>query len=208
MSQAPTIHIHGFETRYKFNPATGQNDLPVDYVTYSPRFGAQSLAVTDAIHRMRPDQSRIKGTEQSRDMKFAFLKMRWDMIEPAYEAFKKGNEIPESGTPLGAWPGVTSNQADGLRKMGIRTVEEVRDMPDGQMGRIPFPGIRDLKKQAGTFLDASDRNATSTQMSDLKSQNEAMSERLEAAMAMIDELSKEKVAATKKAAPKKESEAA
>ena len=205
MSQAPTIHIHGFETRYELDKNTGKKDKPVDYVTYSPRFGADKSVITEAVHRMKPDPERVKGTAHSRDMKLAFLANRWEMFDRSYEAFKKGNEIPDDGTPLGVWPGITSQQAEGLRKMGIRTVEEVRDMPDGQMGRIPFPGIRDLKKQAGVYLESADRNAASGQLTELKSQNQAMSERLEEAMKLIAELSAEKA---KKPPAKKQSEAA
>ena len=204
MEQAPTIHVHGFEIRYHKNRETGAMDRPVEYVRYSPRFGAQSTEVSKPISHILPDEAKIGGGEQNRNMKLAFMRQRWNMIEPAYKAWKEGNELPLSGTPLAVWPGVSQQQATALKNVGIRTVEELRDMPDSQSGKVPLPNVRDMKKQAKAFLEATDKNAASTQMVELKSQNDALSDRLEAAMEMIEELSKASVKSKPGRKPKTE----
>ena len=81
----------------------------------------------------------------------------YNQIKPFYDAFKKGSEIPESGTPLGAWPGISPEQATVLRTNGFRTVEEIADASDGVMMRIQLPNPRGLIEQAQRFLAAHDK---------------------------------------------------
>ena len=196
------IYVHGFYTQYVPHPTTGEM-REIDYVNYSPRFGADKLMVPARVKSLNPgpkgENIGSGGNDQARDMKLAYMQRIWNQIEPLYEAYKKGSEIPETGTPLGAWPGVTTGQADILRKNTIRTVEEVRDMPDNFMNKIPMPGLRDLRDQAKAFLDATDQNKVSSEVNTLRRENEALKERFEAAMAMIEENAKDGPKAKSKA---------
>jgi hypothetical protein len=77
-------------------------------------------------------------------------------IEPIYQAWKAGQELPETGTPLGAWPGLQPDQVEILKMAGIRTVESVRDMTEGELTRVKLPNLRGLKQMAERFLAAKD----------------------------------------------------
>jgi hypothetical protein len=108
---------------------------------------------------------------------------RWAVIEPAYNAWKKGEEVPENGTPLAAWPGVNQDQAKFLRTKGIVSVEQVRDMSDSTIEMLPFPGRRDLPKLAKAFLEAQ-------KDSDLAAENARLEERIAAMEQMLLESGK------------------
>jgi hypothetical protein len=174
-NEIPLIRVISFKTSYdmlpvKGDPATEKCDpagykidasgrrikarLPEDWVTYSPRHSPLATKTTERVRLMIPDPEKM-GEDQDGE-KLRFMTYRWNQIEPAYEAFKQGRDIPINGTPLAAWPGVTPEQADVLRVAGIRTVEEVRDLTEGQADKVHLPNMRDMRKQAKLFLENSD----------------------------------------------------
>ena len=95
-----SIVVLGFETRYGYNPETKANDKPVDYVMYAERFSANTQVVHERIDSIDPARLRHIGSESQRDMKRAFFENRWRQVEPAYKAWKEGNEIPADGTSI------------------------------------------------------------------------------------------------------------
>ena len=82
---------------------------------------------------------------------------RWNVIKPAYEAWKRAEEPPEEGTPLAAWNAVRPEQAEVLKINGIKTVEHVAGLTDAHVQRIPVPNLRELKRQAQMFIDSADQ---------------------------------------------------
>ncbi|MEN9924353.1 MAG: hypothetical protein RL268_479 [Pseudomonadota bacterium] len=103
---------------------------------------------------------------------------RWNVVGPAYQAYVAGTEVPEHGTPLAAWSGVTAEQAAILRGMGIRTVEEVRDMGEGPLGRLPFPGARQMPKLAGDYLSGASAAEKDAELATMRERMAAMEEML------------------------------
>jgi len=103
---------------------------------------------------------------------------RWDVVGPAYEAWRNGQEIPETGTPIDAWGGVTSDQAKALKAMGIKTVEAVRDMGDAAMRELRMPNARQLPRMAASWLETSDAAAKDAENAELKERIAAMEEML------------------------------
>jgi len=77
----------------------------------------------------------------------------WPMIEPAYKAWLKGQEEPTTGTALSAWPGVNPAQADRLKLMHIRTVEDVAAMTDADLEKVGM-GARAMRDKARAFMQA------------------------------------------------------
>lgn len=57
-----------------------------------------------------------------------------------------------SGTPLSKWPGVSQSQVRELEYFGIRTVEQLVDMPDVHAQN--FAGINSLRAAARAYLEA------------------------------------------------------
>ncbi|WP_434723043.1 hypothetical protein [Mesorhizobium sp. RIZ17] len=212
MSEAqPLIRVIGFKTSYeklpvKGDPVAEKCDVkgyrldasnrrilelqPEDWVTYSPSHSPLNTRTTERVRHLLPDPS-LMGEDQDGE-KLRFMTARWSQIEPAYEAFKAGREIPLNGTALAAWSGVTPEQADVMRTAGIRTVEEVRDLPDGQLDRVRLPNMRDLRKQAGLFLANSDAAKAAEREAAKDRQIEELIERQAAMEAMIEDLTKPK----------------
>lgn len=129
------IRIVSFETRYK---ALDDGSMkPVDWAYIAPR-GQEKLSVIPM-----PVPMLMKQTDGM-----------WEAIQPSYEAWRKNEAMPETGTPLVAWSGINKAQVDHLKPHGIKTVEDVRDVTDGQIDRIRLPGMRELRNQARAW-DAS-----------------------------------------------------
>ena len=76
-----------------------------------------------------------------------------EIIDPAYKAWLKGQEEPTEGTPLSAWPGVNPAQADRLKSLHLRTVEDVAGMNDADMNRVGM-GALALRDKARAFVAA------------------------------------------------------
>ena len=106
-------------------------------------------------------------------------RVRKDAVLPAYEAWKKGEELPTDGTPLGAWPGITPDQAAGLKAAGLRSIEEVANANDALMSKIPLPNVRGLKELAANYLAGSDRAKVASALADKDREIAEMREQLE-----------------------------
>ncbi|MCS3741989.1 hypothetical protein [Rhizobium sp. BK661] len=165
--------------------------IEVDWVTYAPSHAPLTAATTERVRHLRPTEEMIHG-EQSEKSKF--MRARWDAIEPAYDAWKSGHEIPTHGMPLAHWPGVSAPAAEELRRYGIRTVEEVRDLTDGQLDKIRLPNMRDLRKAARAFIDNVDTANMASREAERDSEIEALKaalaeqqEQFAAAMALLEE---------------------
>ena len=174
-----SIVVIGFEVRQN---QKGENE---EYVIYAPRFAEQSSQIPMRIRDIHPDNLRNVGSPNQKDMKRAFFENRWRQIEPAYKAWKEGNDVPLHGTPLTVMPGITEPMAKVLRGVGFKTVEDIAEAHDGAIGKIPLPNTRGLKKQAMDFLEARKEGATAAEVANLKAQ-------LEEAVAMIGELKADK----------------
>lgn len=161
-----------FKTVY---PGVGKE--PFDMVLVAPRGDAFTKQQTwHRISSIRPPEN--PSTTLAESESYKVLKARWSVIEPAYMAWKKGNDLPEDGTPLEAWGGVTRDQVDHFKKMGIRTVEHVRDMDDATIQSVPFPNARKLPQLAGEYLKGSDAAAKDRENQELKERIAAMEEML------------------------------
>ena len=180
-----SIVVVGFETRYEYNPKTRTNDRPIDYVMYAERFSANTQVVSERIDSINPAKLRHVGSDSQRDMKRAFFEHRWSQIEPAYKAWKEGNEIPEHGTSIAMLPSLGKPQIDALRSAGFKTIEDVAEAPDSAIQRIPLPNKATLKKEAVDFLEARKTGENAAKVADLEA-------KLEAAISMISELQAEK----------------
>lgn len=77
----------------------------------------------------------------------------WDVLRPHYEAWKKNQEAPLTGTPLKMWPAIAAAQARTLQGVGIRTVEELMELTDGDADRIGF-GYKNLRNRARAWKAA------------------------------------------------------
>lgn len=162
--------IHGFYTDYE----TGK---PVDYVKLSQRGeAAERIVAHRRVKELIPPENASMDS-----LSHKVMVDRWQVIGPAYEAWKAGTEIPDDGTPLGAWSHITPGMADHLKRMRITTVEHVRDMNPEEAARLPFPDSRKLPGLAADFLSGKDK-------ADTIAENEALKERIVAMEEMLSEM--------------------
>lgn len=174
-----SIHVIEFWTDYK---APGPDGKPrgVDMVRYAAVGAAQRSVNIEAVHQL----SKVVPIQQAPDNPaVVFANERWDAIRPQYEAWKQGEEVELSGTPLAAWPGLSPSQAAGFHAVGIRTVEEVAAMSDAIVKRVPFPGAEKLKDSAAAFLQSFDRERTASEIAAIREENRNLQEQLQELLA-------------------------
>lgn len=170
------IHIVKFETRFK--PGGGAQD----FVLVGPQgAGSDRTRTWHRVDKIRPVDDPTPEVADS--LSHLDMAAKWSVIGPAYEAWKKGNEIPETGTPLGAWAALTLDQAEQLKRQGIRTVEDVTGMTDATIERLGWPDARKLPQLAKTFLDGMGDSEKDRKLAEMEEKLAAMQELLEEQMA-------------------------
>lgn len=170
--QAAPFRIVKFWTEYK---RTAAGLKPIDKVEYCA-VGMANKATT--VARI-DDLKRIRDNIDPDDVAGNIAKMRWDYIAPIYEAWKKGHEAPENGTPLAAWPGLTPEQAEVFRTSGLRSVEDIASATDSVINRVNLPGVRDIQTNAKRFLEAQDGQRVADQLAEKDKQISLLSDQLE-----------------------------
>jgi hypothetical protein len=80
-----------------------------------------------------------------------------------YDLFKKGvaEEDQVSGTRLTDWPFLSRAQAEELRYLGIKTVEQIANVRDDITTKVP--GLVSLKQNAGVWLAKATKSAEAAQ---------------------------------------------
>lgn len=145
------MRIVKFETRYV--SAEGEAPRAEDWVYLCPPGSSDRSVVTKRM-------SQLLKVGREREVMYALRQL----VEPAYEAWKHGHAVPETGTPLGAWPALTPDQAEAFRRIGIRTVEEVKGMNEREITRLQIPGARSFPEMAGRYLDSLDKTSTAKRL--------------------------------------------
>lgn len=164
--------ILGFKTEY-----TG--DRAIDWVEIAP--SGEAFDRTHTWHRIKDITPPQNVDDTRRDsMSFKIAEARWERIRPAYEAYKRGQDLPDDGTPLAAWAGVSPEQVAHLKAMGIKTVEGVRDMGEGAVSRLPFPNAKKLPKLAADFLSSRGEAEKDRMIADMQERMAIMEEMIAA----------------------------
>lgn len=167
------IRIVQFKTEYRPNGKaidmvefTGKNAMtPEGNITHS---------TWERVDDLRPKE----GMEFEKGERATYQRVLWSQIEPAYDAWKGGQAVPEHGTPLAAWSGLTPEQAGRLKQVGIVTVEAIAEASENLLAKPPLPNMRALKEQAVMFLDSRENSALVARLAEVEAQNAAMLEML------------------------------
>lgn len=163
MAIAPTVSIQRFWTEYKQDPTDASKMVGVDKIAYGPVGMLDKTLIVNEVDRL---YKKLQPLEGSQDPAVHQAHARWRAIEPAYRAWKDGQEAPLNGTPLSAWNALTPEQADVLKRNGVKTVEEISLLTDVHISRFPMPGLKDLIKQAKNFIDAAEQTRFSAKLSE------------------------------------------
>jgi hypothetical protein len=173
MKNDVAIAIQSFETTYRRRTADAALE-EVDTVTFIP-LGDSKTVLQREIRRLQM----VRSLEDCGDNISALVAHRtWEAIRPAYEHWKRTNTLPESGTPLAAWPGVTRSQADLLRNCGLRSVEDVAGATDTVMSKTGLPEAGNLVALAKRFIDAGKQASEAAKAVDLQAQNAELREQM------------------------------
>lgn len=163
------VRIVGFEIR-NIPKEPGKPNLgmkQVEYVITAPRDGGK---FTQTPHRIVDVQRSLNGM--------------WDVIEPAYNKWKQGQEIPEHGTPLTSWNGASNHQVEMLRSHGVRTVEDLANVTDGNLQRME-PGTRFLRDAARRWVEDSDKRDVVTALAEKDVEIEALKAQMAEVLALV-----------------------
>lgn len=167
------IRVIGFKTI--MSKKTGK---PVEMVEYASAHSIQSATTVARVKDMMPKDG-LTGD------KAMHINAVWSFIEPHYKAWKEGVDMPEDGTPLSVWSGVTESQIFEFNQVGIRSVEDLAAAGDTAMDKVKLPNARALRKQAEAFIEARKEQDSAATIA-------ALQERLAAAEAVIAEQSEPK----------------
>lgn len=125
---------------------------------------------------LHPVQDEVKSTQEGRpifeEVEFIEIRVPGDKDEirqrqvraadkhqypQQYAAFKNKLEQPANGTPLEQVPFLTRAQVLEFKALGLKTAENIRDMPDVHASK--FMGSHALRKRISDFLAAAAGNA-------------------------------------------------
>lgn len=154
-------------------------DRVVEWVELAP--AGEAFERTRTMHRIKDIRTpeNVTGDKREGDS-FKVMEARWAAIAPKYEAWKRNEDIPDDGTPLAAWAGVSTAQAAHLKAMGIRTVEAVATMGEGAIARLPFPNAKKLPELAKNFLSSKGEAAKDAELADMRERMAIMEEMIAA----------------------------
>lgn len=165
-----------FETRYPLGRE------PQDWVLLAPQ--GEEYEKTQTWHRIKHLMPRDDVDATTRDSdSYKAMELRWNIVGPAYEAWKKGEALPEDGTPLAAWGGLNAGQVAALKRMGISTVEAVRGMSAAALEKLNWPDAHKIPDMAASFLDSRDVAEKDAELAEMREKMAAMEELLNEQMA-------------------------
>lgn len=130
------------------------------------------------------------------DMQSGRIPREWvTAFKEGYKAWKEGLDLPETGTPIEAWPIANPAQIKNLRAMHVRTVEDLAAANEETLSRIGMGG-RGLKQRAQDWLTSAtgagklteQLNAFRVENESLRARNTALEERLVTLAAKVDAL--------------------
>lgn len=90
-----------------------------------------------------------------------------DYYQSGYQRFKEGQEIPEFGTALRQWPGISPAQLKMLTDINIRTVEDLASATEEAVSHMGM-GSRALIQRAKEFLANIDVNRPAEEVAALR----------------------------------------
>lgn len=111
----------------------------------------------------------------------------YDVLLPFYEHYMRGEQLPEGGTALSGWSGVTTGQITRLKELNIRSVEDVSAMNDAAMNHFGM-GARQLKEAATAWLASREGAGVAHELVQARETIKAQGEAIADLQAMVKDL--------------------
>lgn len=123
------------------NPA--MNGIPM-FELIAKKLPNGSFVNIEYMHVLTPGDPKAKPYHKVED----FHRQKYALY---YQAWKRGLEMAPVGTPLEMWPVPTPAQIRELKAINIFTVEQLRDVADVNLHRIPLGVV--MRQQAQKWLE-------------------------------------------------------
>lgn len=121
-------------------------------------------------------------------------------FKESYDAWKAGQEMPETGTSIRNWPAITPAEIQQLIRGGCKTIEDLAQWPDGSLGKFGMGGVS-LKQRAQKYLaTAQNVGRVSEQAAAVEAKNKELQTTVEAQALQLKELAEQVKALSKKKA--------
>ena len=185
-----TIRVLGFKTTYHRRPDV-TDVIERDWVKFAPIHDIKTVN-EEMVHILKPKKIEEWEDDGDKSLKVAAMEYLWKQIEPHYKAYKEGTEVPLHGIPLAAWAGLSTEQANVLKKEGIRTVEEIASMTESQLNKLMLPNPRSIKTMAISYLESRKGTEIAGKVTVLEEEREALKEQLNEMARMIAEMREKK----------------
>jgi len=113
--------------------------------------------------------------EMKRAMDAQRLPPEWyKMFVDAFDAWKKGQEVPLNGTPIRGWGVISPAHQENLIRLNILTVEDLASMNAEGQSRVGM-GALDLQRKAQAWLEQlQDKGPLTMKVSALESENDLL----------------------------------
>jgi len=186
---AKSLRIVGFRTDYKpIDPANPLLGMKATEFVDTTSVGNGKYTVTP--HRIVDVKRLTNGT--------------WEIVKPHYEAWKAGQDVPENGTPLAAWPAIRPEQIAVLRQFDIKTVEDLAALTDSILSRPGMTGLRSVRDAAVAWEKSKDTRAVAADVVSMKLENEALKQQMADLMALMGKDNIEEPVKRRPGRPRKE----
>lgn len=151
----------------------------VDYALVTPPYSR------DVFEQVAPEWL----AQMEKEVRNNRLPREWyERYVASYERWKKGEEMPLSGTPIKGWPVISPAQMNNLIAINILTVEDLAAANEEGRRRIGM-GAQDLCDKAKAWLSqAKDKGPLTMENSSLKAENQALKSKNETLEARVKEL--------------------
>ncbi len=151
----------------------------IDFVTIVPP-GGKGDVVKPAVEWLS-EVGRVSKTDPGR-----FPPQWHEHFAAAYEMWKKGEEIPEIGTAIKAWPVLSPAQQDACIRANLRSVEDLASAPEEAIQALGMGG-RTLVQRAKDWLAVRGDSAgkVSADLEAMRTQNADQAARIKAMEAQI-----------------------
>lgn len=106
-----------------------------------------------------------------------------ELFEKAYDRWKKGEALPETGTAIKGWSLLSPAAQEVVIQAGVRTVEDLAAISDEAAGRIGIGAVTFKQKAAAWLKEANEKGTVAAENAtlhrDLASANEKITQQAE-----------------------------
>lgn len=138
------------------------------------RIGSNGTTTEDAVARLRRNPQ------------------LWPYLEPIYTAWRRGEDDPVSGTRVDMAPFLTAAQVAALKRINVRSVEDLATLPDAMLSSIGM-GAQAMRQKAQAWLSAAhDIGKTAGKLGALEAENASLRESVDELRKLIADLTPQK----------------